>query len=128
MNRNRPYKRTDRFGQNIQRELAQILVREPLNDPDMQPVTVTQVGMSKDLRVANVYIQLHQDSIQPQLTVAALNRAAGYLRRQLAPRLSSRVIPRLVFHLDDTLDAMDRMADILGNLAVEEQIDPDDES
>ena len=127
MPQNRPYKRTDRFGQNIQRELAQIMMREPLNDPDIQPVTITQVGMSKDLRVANVYVQMHASPIPSVKTVAALNRAAGYLRRQLAPRLNSRVIPRLVFHLDETLDALSKVADILGDIALEQNSDEPEE-
>ncbi len=123
MPQNRPYKRTERFGQNIQRELAQIMMREPLNDPDVQPVTITQVGMSKDLRVANIYVQVHGSTVPKEKTVEALNRACGYLRRQLAPRLNSRVIPRLVFHLDDTMDALSRVADILGDIALEQNQD-----
>jgi len=127
MRQNRPYKRTDRFGQNIQRELALIMMREPLNDPDIQPVTITQVGMSKDLRVANIYVQVHTSSTPSSQTVDALNRASGYLRRQLAPRLNSRVIPRLVFHLDDSLDALSKVADILGDIALEQKNDEPEE-
>ncbi|MBR57856.1 MAG: ribosome-binding factor A [Myxococcales bacterium] len=129
MRRKQPYNRPDRFGQHVQRELANILLKGPLRDPDARPVIITHVGMSKDLRVANINVQVHAEGEEKVKAVEALQRAAGFLRRKLAPRLSSRSIPELRFHLDDTLDEVDRLAQLLQNLETndhESTLEPDE--
>tara|TARA_B100000029_G_scaffold466958_1_gene502876 strand:- start:209 stop:469 length:261 start_codon:yes stop_codon:yes gene_type:complete len=85
--------------------------------------------MSKDLRVANINVQVHAEGEEKVKAVEALQRAAGFLRRKLAPRLSSRSIPELRFHLDDTLDEVDRLAQLLQNLETndhESTLEPDE--
>ncbi len=112
----RPYARTDRVGQNIRRELSAILMSDLLHDPDILPVSVVHVGMSKDLRTANVHVQILRESDSPKTVIDALYRGAGYLRRQLRPRLTSRYIPNLRFHLDDSLDALANLGNILSDV------------
>ncbi len=119
MRRKQPFNRPDRFGQHVQRELATILLKGPLRDPEARPVTVTHVGMSKDLRIANVHVQVHSEIQDKTKAIEALQRAAGYLQRKLAPRLSSRNLPELRFYLDESLDGVDRLGKLINNLQTE---------
>jgi len=116
MHKKKPFSRPDRFGQHVQRELATILLKGPLRDPEARPVTVTRVGMSKDLRIANVHVQVHSETQDKTKAIEALQRAAGFLQRKLARRLSSRNLPELRFHLDDSLDGVDRLGKLLNDL------------
>ena len=121
----KPYARTDRVGQNIRRELSGLLMSEPLHDPDYLPVSIVHDGMSKDLRTANVYVQVLAQTDTPKAVVDALNRGAGFLRRQLKPRLTTRYIPNLRFQLDESLDAIANLGNIFA--AVEKQFEENSE-
>lgn len=111
----RPYARTDRVGQNIRRELSGLLMSEPLHDPEALAISIVHVGMSKDLRTANIHVQVLAETSSPEKVIAAWNRGAGFLKRQLRPRLTSRYIPNLRFHLDESLDALANLGAILGD-------------
>ncbi len=104
----REYPRSRRVGDQIQRELAE-LVRDGLKDPRAELVTITEVEVSRDLAHAKVYfgtlaIGADKDEVQ-----RALNGAAGFLRRELAKRLRVRTVPELRFLFDKVLDEGARM-------------------
>jgi ribosome-binding factor A len=89
----------------IQRELAQIIQQE-MRDPRLGLVTLNEVRVSRDIAYADVYYtrfgtEPGEDDI--------LNKAAGFLRSELARRLRTRTTPRLRFHYDESLDAGEHM-------------------
>ena len=80
--------RQERAEELLYQELS-ILIGNGLDDPELELLAVTNVVVSRDLRVAKVYI--HQDSdIQRSLVLARLKRAAPFLRRQLAQNVTFR--------------------------------------
>ncbi|QBQ55014.1 30S ribosome-binding factor RbfA [Nitrosococcus wardiae] len=97
------FSRTRRIGELLQRELAQLIQKE-LKDPRVKLVTVSHVGVSPDLRQAKVYVTFlgGEKNIQQQLAV--LNKAAGFLQHGLSQRVELRVIPRLRFVYDDSIE------------------------
>lgn len=101
----RDFKRTDRIGDQMQRDLAE-LIRTEIKDPRIGMVTVNAVSVAKDLGYAEVYItlltaeELNAQSEEVKLTVKLLNNAAGFLRTELAKRIKLRTIPQLRFHFD----------------------------
>lgn len=107
----REFSRVERIGEQIQRELAELLTRE-VNDPRFVAVTITGVEVTRDLAHARVYVTMHSDS-DVDGTVRALHKAAGFLRRNLGRRLHLRTLPRLEFVYDPTLDRADRVAALL---------------
>jgi ribosome-binding factor A len=102
------YSRTSRLGEQIQRELAQMIQFE-MKDPRLGMVTLNLVKVAKDLGYADIYFTVmgakgETDAEIRAQTEAILNDAAGYLRSQLARILTTRVTPMLRFHYDETLE------------------------
>ena len=101
----REFKRTDRIGDQMQRDLSD-LIRMQVKDPRVGMVTVNQVSVSKDLGYADVYVtllsveDLGPESEQVKSTIKVLNGAAGYLRTELSKKIKLRTIPQLRFHFD----------------------------
>ena len=92
--------RMKRVQQQVARELAIILDRE-IKDPRVGMVTVSHVGVSRDLRKADVYVsRLGEDSTEDKECLEGLEKASGYIRRLLAQRVEFKNIPALNFHLD----------------------------
>lgn len=99
----REFSRTRRIAELLQRELANIITRE-LDDPRIGMVTITGVDVSKDLSLAKIYVTQLEKGGAPDELVAALNRAAGYLRKRLSSRLDLRVTPKLNFKYDSSVE------------------------
>ncbi|TNC80576.1 MAG: 30S ribosome-binding factor RbfA [Oleiphilus sp.] len=114
----RDFKRTDRIGDQMQRDLSE-LIRLSVKDPRVGMVTVNQVSVSKDLGYADVYVTLltledvSADSEEVKSTIKVLNGAAGYLRSELAKRIKLRMIPQLRFHFDASVGEGRRLDNLI---------------
>ncbi|AOV17307.1 ribosome-binding factor A [Acidihalobacter aeolianus] len=97
----REFSRTLRVGEQIRRELADLL-RTEIKDPGMGMVTVGDVEVSKDLSHARVYFTVLGDAQVAAASGKALSRASGFLRRELGRRMRLRVVPALHFVFDDS--------------------------
>ena len=98
----RDYPRTLRVGEQIRRELAQLL-RDEVKDPRVADITLLDVRVSRDLAHAKVYYSLLDDTPERIATTqSGLEHAAGFLRRELGRRLHVRTIPELHFVFDET--------------------------
>jgi len=105
-------KRPQRVGQLMQQELGKLL-QDGLRDPRVGFVTVTEVRVARDLRHARVYVSVYGEQEQREESLAGLNRAAGFIKRELGHRLDLRFVPELEFELDETLDRAERLDDVL---------------
>ena len=114
MNHTEP-KRSDRVAERLRIELSDILLRGRLRDPGAKNVLVSDVKISDDLSQARIYLRtLEQaDDRRQQRVVEAFERAAGFLRKELAPKLGLRRVPELRFFWDDLLDRAMRIEAIL---------------
>jgi len=93
----REFTRSTRVAEQLRRELGELL-RSAVKDPRAQGATLTDVEVSKDISHARVYFsQLDDTPEQVKETEAALNRAAGYLRRELGQVMRMRHVPELKF-------------------------------
>ncbi|MDR0251295.1 MAG: 30S ribosome-binding factor RbfA [Burkholderiales bacterium] len=91
--------RSHRIGDQIQRELAELL-REQIKDPRIGLVTITAVDVSNDLSHAKVYFTNMSDAAGAEDAEQVLARTAGFLRSEIAHRLSSFTVPQLHFIYD----------------------------
>ncbi len=98
------YSRTQRIGDQMQRELAELIRRE-VKDPRRCLVTITAVDVSRDLGHAKVFITVmgENDVGEVQQNVRVLNDAAGYLRMPLGKAMKLRSVPQLHFHYDESI-------------------------
>jgi|TARA_Y100000310_G_scaffold269721_1_gene283107 ribosome-binding factor A len=98
------YSRGQRVADLIQRELAQLILRE-VRDPRLGMVTINEVKASRDLAYADVYVTLlgEESSDDQADCLDVLNKAQGFLRSQLARTLKIRTTPKLRFHYDNSV-------------------------
>ncbi|WP_120995903.1 30S ribosome-binding factor RbfA [Stutzerimonas urumqiensis] len=96
------YSRTQRIGDQMQRELA-LLVQREIKDPRLGMVTITAVDVSRDLSHAQVYVTVlgrEDDTDAVELNLQILSEAAGYLRMLLGKTMKLRTVPQLRFRYD----------------------------
>lgn len=119
-------RRTERLAEEIREEVASIIARG-VKDPRVGFVTVTRVALNPDLRTAHVNVGVLGDQAERNKTLAALRKAAGFIRRELGQRVRMRHTPELVFHYDAGLDATDRIAQLLAENPPRPEGPPDGE-
>lgn len=111
--------RPERLEDQIQFLLSTLVQRE-LRDPDLGFVTLTAVRLTPDRGLAKVYFTVLGEAEQLARTRKALGRAAGFLRTQLAQRLSLRRVPELRFLADATLEEGNRLETLFAEIHAEE--------
>ena len=94
--------RVERVGEQIRRELAD-LIRNDMRDPDVGMASFTEVRVARDFAHARVFVTVLGDRVQCEQSIVALNRGAGFLRRELGRRLSLRTVPKLRFEYDESV-------------------------
>lgn len=102
INKPHGFDRTERVSAELQRALANLL-RHAVHDVRLQRVTIQAVRVARDLSHAQVYYTMPQSAESETLT-RILNKAAGYLRHELAQQLTLRTIPALHFIYDTSIE------------------------
>ena len=100
-----PSQRQLRVGELIRHALADVFSRGETGDPVVERlgVTVLEVAVSPDMRIATVYVRPFMQAGGDEL-VAALDRHRRYLRGLVTPMLKMKFMPELRFRLDTSLD------------------------
>jgi len=108
--------RSVRVAERIRAELTEMVLRGEIRDPASQGVILSEIHVSPDLRHARIYVRLldlDPSAARKDAAVAALSKAAGYLRRELGTRLATKFTPELRFFWDDAVDRGYRVEEIL---------------
>ncbi len=100
------------------------LFLEASNDERLQQVTITDVVVNRDTTRAEVFYSILGPAEERVEVQAALDRAAGWLRSELAPVLRLRNLPQLVFIFDPSLAQGERIEALLSQLQVEGALQP----
>ena len=124
------YSRTQRIGDQMQRELAMMISRE-VKDPRLGFITITAVDVTRDLGHAKIYITVMGDNTEPviQENLTVLNDAAGFLRMLLGKAMKLRTIPQLHFHYDSSIERGAHLSALIDKARAEDKklIDSDEE-
>ena len=118
-------KRLARLNEQLKREVSE-LVRRKVRDPRVGPVTITGVEVAGDLGSARVYVRSQNPIDELNESLAGLEAAAPFLRRELGQSLHLRRIPELRFQQDHSLDQARRIEEILSDV-VYSDLDEDEE-
>ncbi len=97
-----PYKRSERVGDLIREEVADIIMYR-LKDPRIGFVTVTGVDLSADLKLAKVYVSILKEE-ERDLTLDILNSSKNFMRSLLTKRLKMKFIPAIEFRIDTSIE------------------------
>ncbi len=111
--------RMNRIGDQIQRELSQLLLTK-VNDPRLHQIFITDVQVSPDMAQATVFVTLAEGKPWSD-ALAALEHASGFLRRELAHALNLRITPRLKFTYDKSTQQANRLSRLIHDVAPPEE-------
>lgn len=116
--------RLQQVGDTIQRILGEVIQYE-LKDPRVGFATVTGVEVSADLQRATVRISIMGSEEERAETMAALQRARGFMRKRVAEEMRHmRFIPELRLIQDTSLDHSIRIAEVLHEIEEERKANP----
>ncbi|HLZ96293.1 MAG TPA: 30S ribosome-binding factor RbfA [Steroidobacteraceae bacterium] len=107
--------RARRLGEQIQRELTELLRRE-VKDGRIGNITVTAVSVGGDLRTARVYYLVFGKEGPDQKVQRGLESAAGFLRNALSRSLMIRYTPTLSFELDTSIEHGVRLTQLIDSV------------
>src|SRR5258708_4421067 len=108
-----PTRRIARLNEQLRADLAELIVRE-VKDPRLAGlVTVTEDDLSPDLRHAKGFISVLGTDEDRKHTLAALRSATGFLRSQIAQRMTTKRAPDLQFSLDASIERGQRIMQII---------------
>jgi ribosome-binding factor A len=122
-----------RVGELIRHELAALLSRGDIHDPVIEThmITVPEVRMSPDLRLATIYI-MPLGGRDGEAVVDALDRNKRYVRGEIARRVNLKFAPEIRFRVDDRFDEAERIEKLLRTPVVQRDLsrqqDPDGEN
>lgn len=123
-----PSQRQLRVGELIRRTLSDVLNRAEIHDPELNAMSITvgEVSMSNDLKVATVYVTPLMGSFPVQDAIAALARNKAELRHRVVNGLTLKYAPDLRFRADETFDRLDETRRLFSNPTVLRDIEKSD--
>lgn len=116
----RDFKRTDRIGSELQRELAE-LVREEIKDAALGMVTIQEARVVRDLSHAKVYFTTLGATFSHKESADHLNQVAGHLRWLLGQRMKIRSVPKLHFVYDVSIEQGEHLSSLIEEAITEKQ-------
>ncbi len=117
--------RNRKIADQIQRELSE-MIRLEMRDPRVSMVTLTDVELARDNSHAKVFFTHMGDNAQKQSCKNGLNSAAGFLRMQLAKRLTIRVVPALHFEIDESIERGAHLSKLIRDAVADDAKHPND--
>lgn len=103
--------RIDKVENLIKEEISLIFLHK-LQDMDLGFLTITNVRVSPDLKVAKIYLSILEKE-KRELALDKIENKKGYIRSELAHRIRIKFIPELKFFLDDTLDYVEKIEGLI---------------
>ena len=119
-----------RVSELVRKALSDILAEGRLHDPDLETILVTipEVRMSPDLKIATAYVlPLGGTPKDGDRIVKALARNKKYLRGQMSPRIAMKYMPDLRFRFDDRFEESSRIDALLNSPEVLRDLEERDE-
>jgi ribosome-binding factor A len=118
-----------RVGETVRHAVAEILAHGDVHDPDLEGhiITVPEVRMSPDLKLATVYV-MPLGGQDTEIVIAALNRNKKFLRGEVAHRVNLKFSPDLRFRVDDRFDEAERIEKLLRTPEVQRDLASDSDT
>ena len=107
--------RLQRLQEEVHREVSAILLFE-VTDPLLRGLIITRALMTKDLSLARIYYEAPGSEKDRPLFQQGLERAKGFIRKQLSVRLPLKTIPKLEFFHDDLQEEISRVDELFSKI------------
>lgn len=116
--------RRKRIGVRIREEIMDLLLKK-VRDPRIGFITITDVELSPDLKRARVFYSVMGTNEDRTKAAEGLNSALGFIKREMASRLSLKFMPEIVFTQDNTMEQMDRLEKVFKELELQRTVHED---
>src|SRR6201995_504486 len=115
-----------RGGEAVLHAVADILAHGRAHDADLEGhiITVPEVRMSPDLKLATIYV-MPLGGRDTDIVIAALDRNKKFLRGEIARRVNLKFAPDLRFRTDERFDEAERIEKLLRTPAVQKDLEQD---
>ncbi len=117
--------RAERVASLIKHEIGEIIIRE-YSAPSYGFITVTDVKMTPDLKIAKVAFSIFGNADVQKKTMTMLETEKQHIRGIVASHLSMKFTPALQFYRDDSLDQVDRINTLIKKIHTENTPQTDD--
>lgn len=107
--------RTERVASLIKHEIGTIITRE-YSSPEYGFITVTEVRVTADLKIAKVYFSIFGDEQKQQRTMSMLEEQKQHIRGLVASRVRLKFAPALQFYHDTTMDEVDKINRLINKI------------
>ncbi|AKL95432.1 ribosome-binding factor A [Clostridium aceticum] len=98
------YPRVSRLNEEMKKYISDI-IRNELRDPRISSMaSIIAVDVTRDLRYGTVYISVLGTEKEKQETIKALQKSAGYVRREVGKKIKTRYTPEILFKLDESIE------------------------
>ncbi|MGH2510916.1 MAG: 30S ribosome-binding factor RbfA [Ktedonobacteraceae bacterium] len=114
-----PYRQA-KMGEQIAQEVSDLL-RTRIKDPRVGFASITRVEMSGDLRHAKIFVSVMGENKDQKGTIEALHHATGFIRHELAERLTIRFMPEIAFKLDTSIEQGSRILGLIREMQDQEK-------
>ena len=116
-------RRSERIS-NVIRQVISELLLERINDPRLNTfISITRVVTSSDLSIAKVYVSTIGDNIDRDDVLDGFRSATGFLRREIANKLTTRHVPELSFHFDDSIEVGTHVLQLIEQASMKDRDD-----
>jgi ribosome-binding factor A len=107
--------RTEKVASLLKHEIGEIFQRN-FSMEKFGLVTVTEVRVSPDLKIAKVYVSIFGDTERKQQTMELLEGQKSFVRSQVGQHVRLKFTPSLLFFLDDSLDRAMHISSLLNRI------------
>jgi len=94
-------KRNNRLTGEMKKIISEIIKRDVKDPRISEMLSITDINISEDLKSAKVYVSIYGES---EPTIEALNRAKGFIRKELSRKMKIRTVPELFFEKDFSIE------------------------
>ena len=115
----RKHETTDRslkVSEIIRKAVSEVLVKNefPISQPFNFPLSVVNVEMNKDLKIAYIYVLTHEEINKDEI-IDRLKGCKKYLSQEINKLVDLKFIPKLVFRNDETVDQLNHINNLLNS-------------
>lgn len=113
-------RRVHRLENQIKARIAEVLLRE-IADPQVGFVTISAVELDREIKLCKVFWSTLGGKKERNSSQQALDRANGFIRRQIAQVLHTRTVPTVRFIFDESIEGAIRVNNLLEDLRAERE-------
>ncbi len=112
--------RSRKVSEQIKRELA-VLINTEVKDPRVSMLTISAVKVTPDLSQAKIYITSLEENTDKKQLIKVLESMSGYLRSELGRQVSLRIIPKLIFIYDVSVERGAEISKLIDSAVAEDR-------